>query len=361
MHADASIVLFGTGSFAARILFDLAATVRAPISVTIVGRDDQKLQWMRTAALARADMFGTRVKVATQALQAFTPEELRTLLFAAAPQLVVNTASVQRGRVVTDRPDGWTRLVQEAGLGLTVLLQARLSLDIGRAVADVAPTAHFVNCCYPDVVNPLLAAASVPIRCGIGNVAILAHAFAGVLGAGHPQLHLLAQHAALSAFRRPATERKGKAPLRLWIGGKEVDDVYLHFAAVKLAVEPVIDISGASGAPLLAALATGAGWQGHAPGPNGLPGGYPLRLRQGELELDLPHGLDRTQAVAWNAAFEEANGVVVGADRRVRYTGRVEAVLRRASPDLAAGFSVADFDTAYAALLELRANIAAAG
>lgn len=361
MQADAPIVLFGTGSFAARILFDLAATARAPVAVTLVGRDEQKLEWMRTAALARADMFGVRAKVDTRRLDAFDPVELQALLAAARPRLVVNTASVQRGRIVTDRPDGWTRLVQEAGLGMTVLLQARLSLDIARAAAAAVPGAHFVNCCYPDVVNPVLAAAGAPVRCGIGNAAILAHAFAGLLGPGHPRLRLLAQHAALSAFRRPAAERKGKAPMRLWIGEEEVDDVYPRFARVKLSAEPVIDISGASGVPLLVALATGADWRGHAPGPNGLPGGYPLQLRDGQLDLDLPAGLDRSQAVAWNAAFEEANGVVVGADGRVRYTGRVEAVLRRASPDLAAGFRVAEFDAAYGALLGLRAALMAAG
>lgn len=359
MKAD--IVLFGTGSFAARILFDLAATSRAPLSIAVAGRDRARLDWMRTAAAARADMFGTGVRVSAHHLAVLSTDAVAGLLMMLTPRAVANTASVQRGRVVTDRPDGWAKLTQEAGLGMTALLQVRISLDIARAVAAAVPGAHFINCCYPDVVNPILAAAGVPIACGIGNVAILAHAFAGVLGPGYPRLRLIAQHAALSAFRKPVEQRQGRAPLRLWIGDEEVDEVFERFAQVKLAVEPVIDISGASGAPLMVALASGADWVGHAPGPNGLPGGYPVRIHQGRLELDLPPGLSKREAVAWNAAFEQRNGVVVGPDGRVHYTGKVEAVLRRVSPMIAEGFAVADFDQAYDALFDLRSRLAAAG
>ena len=353
MNGRADIVLFGTGSFAARILFDLAATVRDALAIAVVGRDAARLAWLRTGANARAAMFSTGIRVAEHRLESFSTEAVAELIARLGPKVVANTASEQGGRQVTDRPDGWTLLVREAGLGMTAALQAKISVDIARAVA-ASPGVRFVNCCYPDVVNPMLAAAGLPITSGIGNVAILAHAFAGVLGPGHPRIRMLAQHAALAAFRGPAEERQGQAPLRLWLGEEEATDVFTRFAAVKLAPEPVVDISGASGVPLFVALATGREWAGHAPGPNGLPGGYPVRFDGAELRLDLPPGLGAAAAVAWNAAFEERNGVVVGADRRVRYTGRVESVFRQISPEVAAGFSMADFEAAYRAVADLR-------
>ena len=127
-----------------------------------------------------------------------------------------------------------------------------------------------------------------------------------------------------------------------------------RFAPVQLAVEPVIDISGASGIPLFLAMIGGTDWQGHVPGPGGLPGGYPVALRDGTLALDLPQGLTRDAAIAWNAAFEQSNGVIVSPDGRVRYTGKVEATLRAVSPDVAAGFMMRDFDAADRALSALR-------
>jgi hypothetical protein len=351
------IVICGTGSFAARILFDLAATTWAPLSVAIVGRNAERLAWLRTGAAARADMFGTDVRIVDHCLGALTIEGVADLLGRLQPRVIANTASVQGGRRTTARPDGWTRLVQAGGLGVSAVLQARISLDVSKAAALAAPEAHFVNCCYPDVVNPMIAAAGLPIACGIGNVAILAHAFAGALGRGHEKIQLLAQHAALSAFRRPHSERSGRAPLRMWLGGRELVDVFERFAAVKLAPEPVVDVSGASGVPLFCAMVEGRSWSGHVPGPNGLPGGYPVRLDAGALRLDLPHALSQREAVAWNASFEEKSGVVVGANGFVRYTGRVEEALRGASPSMAAGFAMSEFDAAFESLAALRARL----
>jgi hypothetical protein len=358
MAEQTDILIFGTGNFAARILFDIAATSPSPISVTIAGRNALRLAWLRTAANARAAMFGTGVGVREHLINSLTTDSAAALLAQLRPRIVANTASVQGGRVVTATPDAWTRLVQSGGLGITAILQAHLSLEIARAISATLPAAHFFNCCYPDVVNAMVAAAGLPITSGIGNVAILAYAFSGLLGPGHGRLQILAQHAALAAFRSRPAERPGKIAPRVWLDGQEVDDVFDRFAAVQLAAEPAIDVSGASAAPMFGAILSGEAWRGHAPGPNGLPGGYPVRLDDdGVLALDLPRGLSREAAIGWNAAFEEKSGVVVGADGFVRYTGKVEATLRGVSPDLAAGFAMTDFAAAHEALSALRARL----
>jgi hypothetical protein len=357
MGRTAEIVICGTGSFAARILFDLAATTPLPLSVAIAGRNAERLMWMRTGAAARADMFGTELHVTDHHLDALTMESVAGVLGELQPRVIVNAASVQGGRGAAMQSDGWTRLVQRAGLGVSAVLQARISLDVSKAAAAAAPNAFVVNCCYPDVVNPMIAAAGLPVASGIGNVAILAHAFAGALGRGHERIQLVASHAALSAFRRPAAERSGKAPLRMWLGGRELGDVFERFASVKLAPEPVIDVSGASGVPLFRAMVEGTPWTGHAPGPNGLPGGYPVRLDAGVLRLDLPPGVSESEAIAWNTACERENGVLVGADGFVRYTGRVEEALRDVSPAVAAGFAMSEFDAAFEALWQLRTRL----
>src|SRR5689334_21087945 len=133
MGRRAEIVICGTGSFAARILFDLAATTPVPLSVAIAGRNAERLMWMRTGAAARADMFGTEVHVTDHHLGALTVEGVAALLGELQPRVIVNTASVQGGRGATLESDGWTRLVQRAGLGVSAVLQARISLDVSKA------------------------------------------------------------------------------------------------------------------------------------------------------------------------------------------------------------------------------------
>lgn len=358
MANPVDIVIFGTGAFASRIVFDLAIATPRAVSLKIVGRDGPRLAWMKTAALARAAMFNRPLSVTVERRDAFTTPVVMEILDAARPRVVVNTASMQGARKSPPAADAWSRLVAAAGLGVSSVLQARISMDVARAMS-AAPGASFINCCYPDVVNPMLAGAGLTVTSGFGNVAILEHAFSGALGPGHEELRLLAQHAALSAFRRDPAKRVGAAPLRLWLGASEIDDVYERFADVKLTEEPAIDVSGASGVPLLLALVFGTAWRGHAPGPNGLPGGYPVRLADGRLELDLPEGLSADDAVAWNRAFEEGNGVRVGADGYVRYAGRVHDALSAVSPGLAEGFALSSFDEAFEAVAALRGRLSA--
>lgn len=350
------ILILGTGSFAARILFDLAATATAPLRVTVAGRNPDRLDWLRTAANARAHTFGRALRCISASLDLLGADATAELLEACRPAVTVQAASLQPGAVISATGNAWTQLVAEGGLSATAVFQALLSMRVARALQRAHPAGRLINCCFPDVVNGLIAAAGLPIACGIGNVAILAHAFAGALPETHARsLRVLAHYQTIAPWRRPKQERAGPLP-RVWIGGEEIQDVLGRFVEVRLTPEPVIDISGASGAPLIEAMALGGEWVGHAPGPNGLPGGYPVRLSASGLDLDVPAGLGRDAAVAWNAGFEVANGLVVE-HSRARYTGRLYDRLRQASPSLAEGFAVTDVDAVYAEMVALRTRL----
>ena len=80
----------------------------------------------------------------------------------------------------------------------------------------------------------------------------------------------------------------------------------------------MIEISGARGVPLILALVEGRSWRGQVPGPDGLPGGYPVKLENGALALDLPAGVSQQEAIAWNARFEETSSLVLGSDGHAR-------------------------------------------
>ncbi|HKD56613.1 MAG TPA: hypothetical protein VKD45_03810, partial [Hyphomicrobiaceae bacterium] len=217
-----------------------------------------------------------------------------------------------------------------------------------------SPQSQFINCCFPDVANGIIAAMGLPIACGIGNIAILAHAFAGALaGAPAPQLKMLCHYQNLQAWRCPPHERRAPAP-RVWLNDVEVADVFYRFCGVQLTPEPVIDISGASGVTLALAMAQQRAWRGHVPGPGGLPGGYPVALEGGRLELDLPTGIDAQAAIAWNVGYEARSGLVVDAHGRAHYQGRLRDLLAAESPTLAAGFAATDLEQIWRAMCELR-------
>lgn len=355
--SNGQVVIVGTGSFAARILFDAAATAETAVTITIAGRNRERLAWLCTAANARALLFGRPARVVQHHVDLLSTDGTEGLIDRIRPAVVVQAASAQSASVIARSGDAWSRLVARGGLSATAVFQALLSTRVARAIAKVSPQTSFINCCFPDVVNAMIAGARLPILCGIGNVAILSNAFAGFRGLTTPgALRMLAHYQNIAPFRRPPAARGGSAP-RVWIDDTEVADVHRMFAGVQLTPEPAIDISGASGVPIALALAAGKDWIGHVPGPGGLPGGYPVRLSGGRLELDLPPGLTRDEAVHWNARYEEENGLIVAADGKVHYTGALADVLRATSPELAGGFALADLETAYQAMATLRSRL----
>src|SRR6185503_12258832 len=155
------------------------------------------------------------------------PEAAAAAIAAIEPNVVVQAASLQTGNVISNQDNAWTKLVAEGGLSATAVLQAPLSIEVARAIKAVRPQAYFINCCFPDVVNPLIAALDLPITSGVGNIAILSNAFAGALG-DVSRLKVLAHYQNLAPWRRPPEIRTGR-PARVWIDNEEVADVYARF------------------------------------------------------------------------------------------------------------------------------------
>jgi hypothetical protein len=357
MTHETTILLSGTGAFAARILFDMAAAASAPTRIVLAGRNRERLQWLKVAAGARAAIFGTPVTVVAHETDLLTEGAAAAMIEETAPSVIVQAASVQTSSVIAGSGDAWSRLVAEGGLSATAVSQALLSARVAAAMTQLGSTVPFINCSFPDVVNGLIKALGHQVTCGMGNVAILSNAFAADRGLmDRSRIKVLAHYQNLGAWRRPAEARSGPAP-RIWIDDEEVPDVFGMFSNVKLTPEPVIDISGASGVPLILALAEDRPWTGHVPGPYGLPGGYPVQLAGGALTLNLPPSLTDEEAISWNGRYEEENGLVVGSDGRARYTGVLRDRLARHSSALAEGFAVADLEDVYRSMQDLRTKL----
>lgn len=355
--AGCDILISGTGGFAARIAFDIAATADEDVGVVIAGRNHERLNWLRTAANARAALFGRKARFTTHAIDLLAPDASDDLLTQTDPRIVVQAASIQTSQVIAQSGNAWTRLVAEGGLSATAVFQALISSRVAAAITRGGKPVTLVNCSFPDVVNGIITALGHEVACGMGNVAILSNVFAG--SAAAPPgcgIEVLAHYQNLAAWRRRPEERGGRAP-RVWLDGIEAEDVYARFADIQLTPEPVIEISGASGVPMLLAMAAGRPWRGHVPGPNGLPGGYPVRLAGTAIELELPVGLTRAGAVAWNASFEEQNGLTVSSDGWIRFTGILGSKLSEHIPDLRMGFAVQELETICDEMLQLRAAL----
>lgn len=347
------ILIVGTGDFAARQLFDIAATAERPVTIGVAGRNTDRLAWLKTAAQARASIYARPVAVVTQALGLERVDDITEAIAALSPKVVVQTASLQGSSIIGTSDNGWAKLIASAGYGLTTVFQSLLSSRVAQAIVHSGVDAAFINCCYPDVVNRLLVAKRLPVLCGVGNIGILSSTFAGaMLGGDERRLKLIAHYSVIGTWRLPQKGRSGPAP-RVWIDDVEIDNVIERFAEVQLTPKPVIDISGATGVPLMLAIAGGCKWSGHVPGPEGRIGGYPVVIDGRTLRLRLPPGLSESDAMAWNESFEERDGIQIDARGHVRYAGRLAQLLALESPSLAEGFHVDDLEGVHSEMAAL--------
>ncbi len=357
MVEKCDVLVAGTGAFAARVAFDLAAGAEKPLKVAIGGRNQERMDWLRTAANARAAIFGCPVTFSIAPIKWETPESIAETIAAVAPSVIIQAATLQPPSVAHAGDSEWSRMVMSGGLSITSVFQALLSARTAEAMRVAGNKGAFINCCYADVANGIIAAKGLPMTCGVGNVAILATMFEGDLGIRQPgYVKVLAHHHNLGTWRGPAAERGGIPP-RTWINGEEIDDVYACFAHLRLTRESAIDISGCTAVPVILALVGHHNQVCHVPGPDGLPGGYPVKIEGGALSLDLPDGVNRDEAIAWNLHFEEVNGLVVTDEGQVVCNGRLRTQLAAHSPELAKGFHVDDLEAAYVDLLELRRKL----
>ena len=360
MTEKCDVLITGTGNFAKRITNDIALTAAKPIRITFAARQAEEgwqMEWLRQSGNARAAIAERPVFYDTTFINWESPESIAKTITACNPDVIVHAASVQPSKVVVDRKSEWGRLVAIGSFSATVVIQALLGSRLGKAMALVGSKAVFMNCCYPDATNVVLKAMGYPVVCGGGNIEILASVFAGELGIRERgPIQVLAHHQNLKPFRGPAEERASKPPPRVWIDGKEIDDVYQRFSRVRLTKGPAIPISGCTAVPIVLALAGHRDYVGHLTGPHGLPGGYPATIKNRVAELNLPKGLSREEAITWNRAFEERNGLTVD-DGRVTYHGPLHDELARHSPELAAGFHVDDLEQIFTETVALRERL----
>jgi hypothetical protein len=340
---DRCLTVVGSGSFARSICHSLAVA-STPIRVSVLARNDAAVEEIVRGCRARAGVSGAPVSFSGE-VSGDLPETLGRL----RPDILVCAASTQSPYERRTAPSAWTRLVERAGFGVTLPFQAAIVAGLARALAVASPETLLVNGCFPDAVNPLLAALGLPVHCGIGNVATLAACLQTTLELpDQDSLAVLGHHAQLSA------PDPGMDEVLAWSAGRPVADVGSLLAAARALPRPELNaISGHAAARMLIELLAGNEIRTSLPGPLGLPGGYPVRLAGRSIGLNLPPGLDRAEAIAWNTRAGMRDGVEVS-DGRVWHAPRVAAELARYLPELAEGWPVTALDDVGAAFDALR-------
>jgi hypothetical protein len=347
-----TVAVVGSGSLARAICNAAASRFSVEAEVLVLARSEAKAAETCVVANTRAAVSGAPVRFRPVVVDPTSARDVAAALSPVAPDIVLTGASHQSPWERLRSPSRWTALVEDAGFGITLPLQAAVPIAVATAVARIAPAALLVNGSFPDAVNPLLHALGLPVLCGIGNASTVAAGLQSALALpDQTRLRLLAHHRHLHAPDDPADEACA------WLDERPIPTVGQLLAAQRAISRPELNaIAAQAAAQLLDALASGGELETSLPGPLGLPGGYPVRIESRRVQLRLPLDVTREQAVAWNQRASLRDGVLVE-DGEISFPRPVALRLRRFLPELADGFHARDTLAACARLLELRARL----
>lgn len=257
-----------------------------------------------------------------------------------APDLILCTASMQAWWLPSLLPPEQAAAIRSARFGVWLPVHLALPLKLMRALRDASYRGVTLMAPFPDVVNCILGCIDLAPTCGVGNVAQMV-----------PKVRLLAAErlgVPLDAVRVWMVAHHALWPVIL---GAPVDDIPPYFLRIEHGGQDVTDTIGAeellrapyprtSGPPshfltagaivrLIRAFFSPNGGLLHVPGPNGLPGGYPVIVGDGGVHLAPTQGLTLAGAIDINERSHRYDGIErIEADGTVVFCPAAVDVLR---------------------------------
>jgi len=300
-------------------------------------------------AATRAALLGLchTASVTFRQVDGTNPSALEALLKSVTPDLVVQSASMISPWAVIGRDHPVAHQLSSAGIAIQIPLQLPILRNVMRAVQEIGLAAPVANMSMRDILHPVLAAEGLAPTVGLGNVAIhrmrVAHQLQEIGEAPGP-LRLLGHHCQVYDVMQARLPEPGER-VQVYLGedGRRSDD--LAYQGKSFAAGPIYnEITAAAALPVLRALLPEASsLRFSTPAPFGLPGGYPVRVDQGDITLDLPPGVTRDDAIAWNNKQGRRDGVEkVDSDGTVYFTEAAHRAVADLDPDLAEPIQLAD-------------------
>jgi len=287
------------------------------------------------------------------------------ILAAEKPHLVINYAIPITWDAAKRLPN--YNKISEAGLGALTPIQVLTPLLLARAIVESGIDTKYMVGNLPDITVPIITAiarqgGAQEALCGAGNVGLNQVAFRSQLAIELGEsfedvdLALVSHHVHWVAPREPGYSNEGPFLARVLLRGEDITDRFSDLRAImNRGVENHYEADAAfsSTTGILAsriALAllddSGKTYQHHAPAPNGLPGGYPVKICDGEISLNLPLQWKQDDAVAAMLQCHRLDGVeAMDTDGTVHFTDVAQAIMRReVGFDLPAKMAPADIE-----------------
>jgi hypothetical protein len=319
------ILLVGVGELGGIVLEFLC---RVPGICEIVAADSNADWGCRKAnsAIEGASYMGLFPKIQFHQLDLLDVDRTAELLAAIKPTLIYNGTTLQSWWVVNELPPDKNALLYgpRCGLGPWSAMHLALTYRLMQAVDRAGIRPYVVNSSFPDVTNPSLARIGLAPTVGIGNIDLavpyIQKAAAEILDVpmSNVRVELIGHHYHAYYWCRTGTAADVRHHLRVFVGVEDVTAKLGDRAAFiaqlpRRGMRPAGRhgqfVVAASSVRNIMAILNDTGEIGHAPGPEGLEGGYPVRLSRQGANVVLPAGMTRQEARAINLEAQQYDGI----------------------------------------------------
>ncbi len=324
-----AVLIVGIGEVG-HYLLEFLARSGAPLEIVAADVDGDTVASKVDNALLGAALLGHEPRIRPLTLDLFAVDRTAEVLAELRPRVVVNCAVLQTWHVIRRLPpEVYTRL-SSAGLGAWLPVQLTLAMKLAQAIERSGTSPRYVNTSLSDLTNPVLGAMGIAPTIGIGNVALIETAVRALVGRKlglareRVKITLVAHHVHWVLWREAGYREGAPYYLRVETDGEDVTSRFDTLALLKEAIllypkgTSFSAVSASSALHNVRALLVDEPVRTHSPGPNGLPGGYPVLLSARGAEVELPAELGLDAAVAINLEAQTYDGV-----ERIDDDGRV--------------------------------------
>ena len=338
-----SVMIIGLGELGGYVLEFLA---RMPNIPKIIATDIREEWGVRkvNSAIAGASQFGLYPDIEFARLDVFDVDTTTKILQEVQPTILFNSVTLQSWWVITQLPEEAYEAIDEARFAPWFPMHFVPAYKLMQAVKKSRIKSHIVNAAFPDLVNPALGKIGLTPTVGIGNIdnllsssrIVAAKMFDAALRA--VTVYMVAPH--YFSYYVTRFGKNGGAPyyLKVMIDDKDVtseidrDQFFANVATLGkrpggVHANPVV---ASSVCKIIMGILFDTKELGHAPGPNGLPGGYPIKLSAEGVRVFLPEDLTLEEAIRINNEAQILEGVEsIEEDGTVVLTEKSAAIFRK--------------------------------
>lgn len=335
------LLLIGLGNLGSQVL-DLFLQTTVKHTILVAGRDLQYIQQRSNLSRFAAEQLGFCPDVSCTYMDLWNLNQTADVISKFKPDVIFSAVALQPWMTIAKLPhEIFHRLyLAQAGPWLPMTLAPMYKLM--QAIKQTGLNINVINASYPDTVNAVLSKVGLAPLTGIGNLAnnipAIRHSIAFKLNRPFKDIEVrfFAHHYVSHHISRYG--HAGGAPFHLnaLIQGEDIthhldlDTIFdLLPTRFKRAGGQWQLLTAASTIQFIHELQHHTTTILHVPGPNGLPGGYPIHVQKSQIEIMLPALLTLEKAIHINEVGQRLDGIErIDSDGTVYFTESNMVILK---------------------------------